>query len=520
MPSRFSRRAFLRRTLEAGAGAAAVTTAGTVIGPLGGVAHASDRQIPRVRSIPAIDGPPPAAGRHSYVSRPDLRPPATSMVTAGDGSRTSPFIFLAPRVSPGGSYPSGPQRGLMILDRRGDLVWFQPLEQGGEDPFNFRAETYKGKRVLTWFQGEVSGAGVGAGGRYTLMDSSYKAITHFQAVNYPSDLHEFVLTSEGTALVTAYEASTSSHPVIGHAQEIDIATGDLVFDWPCWPDVPLSDSYFNPFQDYFHINSIDIWPGPERNLLISSRHTCAVYLVRRSDKQIIWRVGGKRSSFTMGSGADFYYQHDARALVDGSGISLFDDASQVKPGASPERQSSGKVLTLDQKAMTATLRHRYLHDTSSIDTGSQGNCQPLPTGGHFVGWGASKYFSEYGPSGARTKAPMMLDGRFPDGVESYRAFMCDWTGNPPLSELALVVHRASANGRFDAYVSWNGATEVARWVLEAGTSANTLETVADVPKLSFETVASFTRNGATAFRARAVGAAGGLVGQSGVVSAS
>ena len=44
-----------------------------------------------------------------------------------------------------------------------------------------------------------------------------------------------------------------------------------------------------------------------------------------------------------GRAAGSTYQHDARALADGSGLSLFDDASPP----CPESFASGKVLDLD-----------------------------------------------------------------------------------------------------------------------------------------------------------------------------
>ena len=54
-------------------------------------------------------------------------------------------------------------------------------------------------------------------------------------------LHEFNLTAAGTALITAYE-SYDHRPLVsrwaapaqcfaGHAQEIDVATGKVIFDW-------------------------------------------------------------------------------------------------------------------------------------------------------------------------------------------------------------------------------------------------------------------------------------------------
>ena len=73
------------------------------------------------------------------------------------------------------------------------------------------------------------------------------------------------------------------------AQEIDIPTGLVLFQWDSLDHVPLSAGYTqaaraahiangigNPY-DYFHINSIAL--DRDGNLLISARNTWAVYKV-------------------------------------------------------------------------------------------------------------------------------------------------------------------------------------------------------------------------------------------------
>ena len=326
------------------------------------------------------------------------------------------------------------------------------------------------------------------------------------STGYPCDLHEFIVTPEGTALHTAYDDTSLQYDgvplFIGHAQEVDIATNDLVLDWASYPGVGLDLSYTQPapgYYDYFHINSIDLWPGPERNLLISSRNTSAVYLVDRQTKQVVWRLGGKRSDFSMGPGSQFWFQHDARALADGSGLSLFDDATQP----CPETFASGKVLDLDLEARTATLRHRYLHTDGEMNTPSQGNCQSLADGGHVVGWGFRPYFSVYAPSSPETLgAPLILDGRFPEGAASYRSFLFHWKGDPPESEMAVVVRPAGIAGQLTAWVSWNGATEVVAWRVNGGPSAGALLPLITAPKVGFETAIDFVGDGAHVLRCR------------------
>jgi hypothetical protein len=504
-PSRMSRRQFLATSVGAGVG---------VVG-LGALANAPGAAAAPVEPL-VIAPRAPARTIRRYISRPDLHTPGVTIVTA-DGypySSTQPgYIFTAPRVSPGETYPAGLQPGLMILDLAGDLVWFQPMTAAGKDPFNFRVQTYKNQPTLTWFQGTV-GAGYALSGEYVLANNKYSPIATVTASGSPSDLHEFILTPEGTGLLPSYV--TSGDLIVSHAQEIDVATNDLVLDWSCYPAVSPSESFVSTTGDYFHINSIDLWPGSARNLLISGRNTCAVYLVDRETKKVIWRLNGKKSDFKLGKGAEFSYQHDARALTDGSGVSLFDDASTP----SSEKWASGKVLTLDQKGKRASLRHQYLHADLPLNVPSQGNCQLLPNGGHMVGWGALPYFSEYRASGGAVTAELVLDGRFPAGVESYRSFMFDWVGDPPQSELRLVVQASGGSGHFTAWVSWNGATEVAAWRLEAGPSAHSMDVLKTVKKRWFETPIEFTRTGAKAFRCAALDSKGAVISRTSVVGAS
>ncbi|MGH2843084.1 MAG: arylsulfotransferase family protein [Solirubrobacteraceae bacterium] len=519
------RRAFLAGALKTGVGVGLGSKA---------LRHPGRRRTPRDANpvvVSSEPSPPPSAVE--YVTRPDLTPVGVAIRSSpsfGVSAQASGYIFCAPKsphfASPPGSggppqavFPDGADPGLMIFDTSGELVWFKPLRGPDQIPFNFRVQSYQGRRVLTWFQGQVHAAhGMG---HYVLADATYTAFAQVHSTEYPCDLHEFLVTDLGTALHTAYESRVRPGQVpmfIGHAQEVDIATNDLLFDWSSYPEVATSLSYVtdNPhYFDYFHINSIDLWPGAARNLLISSRNTSAVYLVDRSSSSVSWRLGGKRSDFALGPGARFYFQHDARALSDGSGMSLFDDASQP----APEAFASGKVLTLDQAAKTASLQRQFIHTDGEFVTPSQGNLQLLPNGGHVVGWGYYPFFSAYAPT-ASLEAPLVLDGRFPAGAASYRTYLFDWVGNPPPHELRLVVQETTAPGRVRVFVSWNGATEVASWQLHAGRNAHSLQSVATFPKGGFETVLNAVTTSARYFQVAALNGAGAVLGSSAIVSAS
>ena len=459
---------------------------------------------------------PGSADVYSFVTAPDLQPQVVQIThyLPSTGQSSSPrFIFLATK----GYYGPAPgQPGLMIVDRAGRLIWFQPAI--GVAPFDFNAQDLDGKPVLTWWEGGVSD-GYGRG-QAQIAGTSYNVTRTVDAgAGLMADLHEFNLTKAGTALLTAYEVVTTDLSAIGgpqkgtvlagHAQEIDLRTGKVLFDWDSLDHVGVDESYrsvagqggaADPF-DYFHINSIA--ETADGNLLISARNTWALYKVDRGTGEVLWRLNGKKSDFTMGTGAHFYWQHDAREVGAGA-ITLFDD------GASPteETQSRGLLLAVDTKAMHVGLAHAYVHPARFL-AANQGSAQLLADGRMFVGWGNQPYFSEFAPDGT-----LLLDGQLPLNIQSYRAFTHDWPG-APAGAPSLAVVRNPADGVF-VYASWNGATEIDTWDVLAGDHGSSLELVGTQGWTGFETSIAINSAGPY-FAAVALDKTGKQLGRSAVV---
>lgn len=451
----------------------------------------------------------------TFLSRPDLQPPAVTITRRPRSQASSPrYIVLAPK---GYQSPGPGQAGLMILDRRGSLVWFQPVK--GVAAMDFDAQSYRGQPVLTWWEGMVKdGIGFGAG---KIADSSYRGIeTIHGGHGLQADLHELNLTSAGTVLVTAYELVTADLSAVGgpsrgkvftgHALEVDPATGKVLFDWNSLDHVGVEESHLPaphspkvPF-DYFHINSIG--ETPDGNLLISARNTWALYKVDRSTGAILWRMNGKRSDFTMGPGASFYWQHHARAHGPDT-LTLFDD------GGSPpeEKQSRALLLSVDTKAMHTSLRHAYVHPAGFI-AANQGSVQLLPDGRVFVGWGNQPYFSEFAPDGT-----ILLDGELPANIQSYRAFTTDWVGYP--TEPPRIAVKPNPSGEFIVYATWNGATEVERWAVLGGKTATSLSLAGSQERSGFETAVAVNAEGPY-FAVTALDRRGRKLGSSSVVKAA
>jgi len=455
-----------------------------------------------------------------FVSRPDLTPPALTIANYRTVGASDPPYFI---LTPSGYPRAGPGTpGLMILDRHGGIVWYSPNTEfpasKGMARVDLKVQSYRDKPVLTWWEGQIT-RGTGQG-KAIIADTSYRTIATVSAGNgLQADLHDFVISPQDTALVTANrpvltDLSQVGGPARGVAlsgvvQEIDIPSGRVLFEWSSIGYVPVTDTYVpfyggtkaEPF-DYFHINSIST--APNSDLVLSARNTSAVYQVSRSNGQVAWRLGGKRSSFTMGPGATFWFQHHVLSQAQDT-LSIFDDG-----GAPPakEPRSRAILVSLDTQTMRATLRRSYVHP-AGLAAANQGSMQMLADGEVLVGWGNLPYFSQFTAEGA-----LILDGQFPVGDQSYRAFTAAWTGHP--TDKPAVAARVNPAGGSVVYASWNGATEVITWVVGAGKAADALYEVGSQPRSGFETVITVNSKGPY-FAVKALDAGNRVLGRSATV---
>jgi hypothetical protein len=441
----------------------------------------------------------------SFRSEPALQPPKYT-ITHGSLTPGAGDVFVGPRSGPG-------QDGPMIVDAAGQLVWFKSLT-GGITPSDFRVQSYQGQPVLTWWQGDVTPTGQGIG-EDVIYNDSYQQIATVKAGNgYHADLHDFTLTPQDTALITAYQPvrwdlSGVGGPKNGIAldsimQEIDIATGNVLLEWHALDHVPVADTYADVSQvgkkgqpdyfDYFHINSLD--RSASGDLLISGRATHTVYEVDPATGDILWRLGGKHSTFT-GDGTDFSSQHDSK-WESADTISLFDNAAGV--GKPTSKKSSAMIVRLDPATHTATLVQRFI-SPDVPQAPSQGDTQLLPGGDVFVGWGQQQQVSQFAPDGS-----LVFEATLPAKDNSYRAFRFPWSGHP------LTKPSAFAAGS-TVYASWNGATAVASWRVLTGASAGHLRAVATAPWHGFETAITASKLGAVV-EVQALDQAGTVLGTS------
>jgi hypothetical protein len=418
---------------------------------------------------PALDQPTTSYATMPGVKVPELKVTVPSSLGGG-------YIFESPQ---GGTTLGGP----MIVNGKGQVVWFDPLPPTVVAA-DFRIQTYLGQPALTFWEGKIiDGTGIGED---VIMNSSYQIIKTIKAENgYSADLHEFLLADSGTVDWTTsfstigWNAKSDGGPKDGAildsvVQEIDIATGNVLFEWHSLDHAPLSLSN-QPYSDtavydYFHVNAIE--PLKSGIVLVSSRNTSTVYGVAQDTGKVLWRLGGKESSFTMGAGARFNLQHNPQ-MHGSNTISIFDD-EDVSPKDAPARAI---FLHLNFKAHKATLERAYTH--SGLVVPAQGNVQLLANGDVVVGWGSGSTTSEFSKSGK-----LLFNGYFGTTLTSYRAYLEKWVGTPTTAP--SVATSKGSNGDLTVYASWNGSTQTRSWEVLGGADATDLTTLATAKSNGFQ----------------------------------
>lgn len=301
--------------------------------------------------------------------------------------------------------------------------------------------------------------------------------------DYTGDLHEFRISDDDTALMTIYHKIPvdMSHYGMAHGwifdsifQEVNLTTGELIFEWRASEHYEISESLAplgsgegataGAAFDFFHINSID--KDANGDYLVSSRYMCAVAAINHTDGSILWQLGGEKNSFedlSGGAATDMTWNHHA-AWYENTTLTVFDNGSNGRQKSA--KFSRGLMIDLDLDAMTAKLRHAYVSPDRVLSP-SQGSVQVLPNDNVLVGWGHTPAFTEYSMDGEVLCDTHIAPLHFSvfGWAKNYRTFKYSWVGRPSAPPDVAMRPRQSA-----LYVSWNGATEVASWMLQSAAS--------------------------------------------------
>lgn len=401
--------------------------------------------------------------------RPNFMKPFTN---CDDGS----YLFVSLR----GNYAEAKP---YILDTAGNLIWTFDEYMG--EIYNLQVQEYKGQPYITYWAGDDTVGGHGAG-KYHMLDQHYEEFKQIDAANgLDADLHDFRITSENTALITVYQIIEADLSSINASlekgeiwdsifQEIDLETGEALFEWRASEHIDWDEAYLDMNEqadgakgrpwDFYHINTVD--KDPAGNYLVSGRFTRSIIYINGTSGDIIWRLGGKRNDFkdlSDGAATNFAGQHDVHWTDDYKSITFFDNRADWFTAI--DDKSAGAKLILNYSSAlsqpTAELVQTYIHPSKILSI-SQGSMQTLPSGNMLVGYGFNGVVAEFSPSGK-----LLCDAFFEAStylgsgdVQTYRAYKNHWIGLPN-TPVDLALH----DGVF--YVSWLGATEVREWVLRS-----------------------------------------------------
>jgi hypothetical protein len=400
------------------------------------------------------------AGVDAAAPPPNAQPVPITVLTTSPATAKG-LIFVTP-TSAASNAVEGPE----IIDGQARPVWFKPLPQGTA-AYDFRVQQYRGEPVITWAESQ----GAFSTGPTTdyIADRHYNVIATVTAGNgLIADIHEFHLTPQGTALITAYSTVTRDLSSVGGAtdglvtegvvQEIQIASGRVLFEWHSLDYIGLDESHApvpasaKTAWDYFHLNAVSI--DEDGNLLVGARNTWAVYRVDRHNGALLWRLGGTKSNYKLGPDVAFAWQHNPTVADDHGLIRIFDNE------ASPTVLPYSRVIWVrhDDLRKTATLERWFKHP-ENLSAGSQGNAEALDNGDTFVDWGALPRFSEFDIDNN-----LVFDAAFPEGYNSYRAYRYVWDGEPETVPTATAA--VTTEGDTVVHAIWNGATRVARWEVQ------------------------------------------------------
>lgn len=233
------------------------------------------------------------------------------------------------------------------------------------------------------------------------------------------DGHEFRELGNGNVLVDTYAPGNevnlkrfggpgSASAVFAEIQELD-PEGRVAWRWNSRGKIGLAESgrwWRNILSngrtsvrgvrtfDPVHINSIE--PRGPGEVVISTRHTDAVYGIERSTGDIRWKLGGTETPDSLRIVGDpavktFGGQHDARIGPNGV-LSVYDN------GKDRPRRPRVVFYRLDLDRGTATYLGQ-LNDPGITRSHCCGSARPLPGGGWLVSWGANPLVTAFDADG-------------------------------------------------------------------------------------------------------------------------
>jgi len=309
---------------------------------------------------------------------------------------------------------SGPEDGrpwVIVFDTEGRPRWW----------FNPDTRALWGQIVrdgsVVWARSFGDGYGLDPRMAHEVRSESGKLLRLVATEGSIVDGHEYRELENGSVLLDTYVPETADLRRVGgprrativsaEVQEVDPA-GKVRWRWSSRGHIALSETgrwwksvLSNPRRrlqreafDPVHINSIE--PRGKDEVIVSTRHTDAVYGIDRSSGEIRWKLGGSptgKSLRVVGDPATKLLggQHDARLDRYGR-LTIFDN------GKDRPRRPRVVFYRLDPASDKAIYKGQ-LNDPQVRRSHCCGSARELPGGGWLVSWGDNKLVTGFDRKG-------------------------------------------------------------------------------------------------------------------------
>lgn len=319
---------------------------------------------------------------------------------------------------------------VIFFDRNGVPAWWHKASPAAID-----SKVLSDGNVAfgTYYGGEYA---TNPASRYEVRALDGSLVRSLSTLGTPTGHQELQEAGNGNYLLSSYKprdgvdlspygGPASATVLDAEVQEITPA-GELVWSWNSKDHIPLSetDRWWptviataralpdgRTAFDHVHFNALE---GAGDSILLSLRHTDAVYRIDRATGAVRWKLGGSARPESLTAIGDpnpnrpTGGQHDVRLLPDGT-VSVHDNGTNL---GRPPRAAR---YTIDTAAKTATLTES-IADPLVISSFCCGSARKLGSGNWLIHWGGRPIVTELAADGTRIFG-LTLNENF-----SYRAF--------------------------------------------------------------------------------------------------
>lgn len=199
-----------------------------------------------------------------------------------------------------------------------------------------------------------------------IMDENYKEL---ERINYllqdgttiPLENHSYLYLGENHYILTTYKAVEKEETIASETQKVcvmdsyiqEIKDGKIIWEFNTtkYPELYNYSSleklnYQKPYQDYVHINSMEI-DKEDGNLLCSYRNIDAIIKIDRKTGELIWVLGGKGDQFGLTEKQKFSKQHSIISISNNT-IMLYDNGNSNKKSRVLKIKINEKNKTIEE----------------------------------------------------------------------------------------------------------------------------------------------------------------------------